>query len=216
MTAEYGHEPSRSYMDRDGAFHLNGAAFYNDAEADISGQFEFLDDLSTTELGYLDGVTAGASTAGGAVVLDSNSEFNDVGVLQVTDTLITSAQLLALNATPKTIVAAPGAGAYTQLVCAYLFLDHGGTDYDGIASGEDLAIKYTNSSGAIISTIETTGFLDASADALMIATPDDVVAVANAALVLHLLTAEIASGDGDLKVRAVYRTVRTAELTAIS
>lgn len=40
MAAETGHHPNRSYIDRDGRFHLNGAAFYNDAESDISGTLE--------------------------------------------------------------------------------------------------------------------------------------------------------------------------------
>lgn len=42
MTTEAGHEPNRSYLAQDGSFHLNGAAFYNDAEADISGSLELL------------------------------------------------------------------------------------------------------------------------------------------------------------------------------
>lgn len=40
MATEAGHVASRSYMAHDGSFHLNGAAFYNDAETDISGNLE--------------------------------------------------------------------------------------------------------------------------------------------------------------------------------
>lgn len=89
MTAVVGHEPNRSYMDGDGAFHLNGAAFFNDAEEDISQELEALDGVATalsaldnldaTELGYLDGVTAGTATASKAVVVDANK---DVGTLR--------------------------------------------------------------------------------------------------------------------------------------
>ncbi len=40
MAAEYGHEPSRSYRDQDGGFHVNGAAVFNDSEVDVSALLE--------------------------------------------------------------------------------------------------------------------------------------------------------------------------------
>jgi hypothetical protein len=55
--AESGHHPGRSFLSRDGEFHLNGAAFFNDGGDDISAALELLDDV-TTELSILDGVTA--------------------------------------------------------------------------------------------------------------------------------------------------------------
>lgn len=58
MTAEAGHHASRSYFDQDGNFHLNGSAFYNDAETDISGQLE---DIST--ITNLTSTTADIGTA---------------------------------------------------------------------------------------------------------------------------------------------------------
>lgn len=42
MTAEAGHAPNRSYMDRDGAFHTNGAALFNDNETDITDHLDML------------------------------------------------------------------------------------------------------------------------------------------------------------------------------
>lgn len=205
--SETGHQPNRHYADRDGNVHLNGSSIYTDESGTA---------VSGAELAVLD-VTAGAAAASKALVLDANAELNDVGVLKVADKIITTGELLALNATPITLVAAPGAGKYLHLVAAYLFLDFATTAYDGIAAGEDLTIKYTNGSGTTASTIEATGFLDAAADALAIAAPTSgVVAVANAALVLHMLTGEIATGDSPLKVRTIYREVRTAELAAIA
>ena len=40
MATEAGHAPNRIYMAQDGSLHLNGGAFYNDAEADISASLE--------------------------------------------------------------------------------------------------------------------------------------------------------------------------------
>lgn len=38
--AETGHQPNRVFIDQDGNFNLNGAAFKNDADTDISAQLE--------------------------------------------------------------------------------------------------------------------------------------------------------------------------------
>lgn len=208
MQTEQGHHPNQAYLDHEGEMHLNGSSL----RIDESGGA-----LTGAELAVLNGVTPGAALASKALVLDANAELNDVGILKVADKIVTTGEILALNATPISLVAAPGAGKYLELVAAYLFLDYNSAAYNGIAAGEDLTIKYTNASGTIASTIEATGFLDATADALAIAAPTSgVVAVANAALVLHLLTGEIATGNSPLKVRTIYREVRAAELAAIA
>lgn len=130
---------------------------------------------------------------------------------------ITSAQLLALNATPITVVAAPGAGLaiIPQRVVIY---KPAGTAYAGIAVGEDLVLKYTNGSGAQCSSvIETTGFLDQTTAQTRVAgmpgsvttTAGDYAPVANAAVVLHLLVGEITTGTSPLYVRTFYDIIKT-------
>lgn len=130
---------------------------------------------------------------------------------------VTSAQLLALNATPQTIVPALGAGL-AACVRRVVLYKPAGTAYAGIAAGEDLVLKYTNGSGAQCSSvIETTGFLDqttaqtrvATSPASTGSTAGDVTPVANAAIVLHLLSGEITTGDSDLYVRVHYDVVDT-------
>ena len=130
---------------------------------------------------------------------------------------VTSAQLLALNATPKTLVAAPGAG-FAIVPKRVVIYKPAGTAYAGIASGEDLVLKYTNGSGAQCSSvIETTGFLDqttaqtrvAHAPGSMTTVAGDYAPVANAALVLHLLSGEITTGDSPLYVRVWYDILQT-------
>lgn len=137
---------------------------------------------------------------------------NDTGIVTANVT-VSSAELLALNAVPKQLVAAPGAGKALILVDAQAMLDYGTTAYDGIAAGEDLEIRYTNGAGQLVATIETTGFLDAVADAYRHIYPASAAAiapVANAALVLDLASAEIATGDSPLKLRVRYREITLA------
>lgn len=178
--------------------------------------------VSSTELGFLNGVTAGTAAASKATVLDANQELNGIGVIRKADVVVATGEVLALNATPKTIVAGV-ASTYLEFLGAYLFLDFATTAYAGIAGGEDLVFKYTNASGVAVSQqIETTGFLDATADALAIAYPDGadvsglIASVAGAAIVLHLLVGEVTTGDSPIKVRCYYRHVRAAALAAIT
>lgn len=142
----------------------------------------------------------------------SRQDLDGVTLLDIRhkDTKITTAQLLALHATPISLVAAPGAGKFLMFLGALAFLKYGTVPYDGIASGEDLGVKYTDASGALVATIETTGFLDASANALRQVGSMNAIAaanlipVANAALVANLLVGEIATGDSDLYMRVYY------------
>lgn len=136
------------------------------------------------------------------------------GVATVT---VTSAELLALNATPKSIV--PAQGANLAILPTLVAVRHaGGTAYGGIAAGEDLVLKYTNGSGAQCSAaIETTGFLDQTTAQIRTArapsgsgsTPADFAPVANAAVVLHLLAGEITTGNFPLIVRCWYDVIPT-------
>ncbi len=130
--------------------------------------------------------------------------------LYFADVTVSTSELLALNTTPKQLVAAPGAGNILMLDSAQLWLDYATTAYDGIASGEDLSIKYTNGSGAEVAQIEATGFLDGTADEtryVKAASAAAVQPVANAALVLSMLVGNIATGDSPLKVRVFYRVL---------
>lgn len=129
------------------------------------------------------------------------------------DKLVTSAQLLAMFATPVVIVPAPGAGL--ALVFDSITVHKpAGTAYGGIAAGEDLTVKYTDQSGLEVAEIETTGFLDQATAQTRVAGGfraasgiASVTPVVNAALVLALLVGEIITGDSPLHVRTAYRVV---------
>jgi hypothetical protein len=130
---------------------------------------------------------------------------------------ITSAQILALNATAISVIAAPGAGLAIIPIRMALYKP-AGTAYAGVAAGEDLVLKYTNSSGAQCSgVVETTGFLDqTTAQTRMVGMPGstgttagDYAPVANAAVMIHLLSGEIITGDTDLHLKVWYDIIST-------
>lgn len=130
---------------------------------------------------------------------------------QVATGSITNAEALALRATPKTLVAAAGAGKVLEFVSLALFFDWTAAYTESTAN---LGVKYTNGSGAQVSeTIEATGFADAVADTMTVgvAKNDQLVAKTgcdNQALVLHNLGAgEWGGGNASNVIRyvCVYR-----------
>jgi hypothetical protein len=129
------------------------------------------------------------------------------------DVKITSAQLLALNATPQTVLPAPGSGMALIFEGAQIHKP-AGTAYAGIAAGEDLTFKYTDGSGTAVGGAETTGFLDQATAQSRYARPtgaasgvSDITPVENAVIVMGLLSGEITTGTSDLHVRIFYRVV---------
>lgn len=177
--------------------------------------------LSGTDTTPTDGTleTSGAAVIGGTLTVPAASGIllgTDI-ITKVQDTTITSAQLLALNGTPKTVVTAPGAGLAVIPICIVL-TKAAGTAYGGIAAGEDLAFKFTDGSGAECAPqVETTGFLDQTTAQVRVVNvyggagvaTATITPVANAAVVIQLLVGEITTGDSDLKVRVYYRVVPT-------
>jgi hypothetical protein len=130
------------------------------------------------------------------------------------DVLVSAAELLALNAAPKTIVPAPGSTALALIFEGAQLHKPAGTAYAAIAAGDDLSVKYTDGSGAELGGCEATNFLDqTTAQTRYVRATgaasgvSDITPVANAALVLHMLTGEITTGDSPLHVRVFYRVV---------
>lgn len=91
--------PSRCAIGPDGAFYLNGAAFYNDAGADISGSLESLNSVAPAELAFIDGVTAGTATADKAVVLDASKGIATITSATITTLTSTTGNVTTVNAT---------------------------------------------------------------------------------------------------------------------
>ena len=126
-----------------------------------------------------------------------------------------------IRATPKELIATPGASAMIEFVGAVLALDYGGTAFT--ESADNLAIRFTNGTGVILSeAIEATGFADATADTVLFVAPladgtssiTAATASVNQALVLHN------TGDGEwgnsgnspIQIIIYYRIHTTTEL----
>lgn len=146
---------------------------------------------------------AGDFAAGGDVYIAGNIISNAVNTAEVT---LTAAEVKALRATPAVLVPAPGAGKVIEFIGAVLILDYGGTN--GFTETTDnLAVKYTDGSGAAVSqAIETTGFIDQTADTMTTAQPKiDAIAAKsgceNKPLVLHN------TGDGEIAGNAANNNV---------
>jgi len=135
---------------------------------------------------------------------------------QADDVTITSAQILALNTTPVSIVAAPGASyasVFDGALCEY---DYGATAYT-LTSMTGVQFRYTNGSGTLLAQINETGFLDQTndelrwTDAYAAASGDsDILPVANAAIVAFAAGADPTLGDGTMTCRVFTRRVLAA------
>lgn len=128
---------------------------------------------------------------------------------------LTNAEILALRATPKTLVAAPGAGYFIEFISAVIFFDRVGSYTE---TADNMAIKLGDGSGTAVSeTIEVTGLLDAAGDVVMPVQPATSAVIAkaaaeNKALVLHNIgDGEYGGGNAgnEVLVRVTYRILPT-------
>lgn len=138
----------------------------------------------------------------------------DVSTIQYAEVALTADEIKALRATPKTLVAAPGAGKAIEFLSAVLLLDATATAF--AEDADNMAIKYTDGSGTSVSeTIEATGFIDQTADTLIAVKPATSAAIAksaceNKALVLHNTgDGEYATGTGTMRAKVAYRVHAT-------
>ena len=131
-------------------------------------------------------------------------------LIQYTEVAVTAAELLAIRATPKELVAAPGAGLALEFVSALFIYDYTAAFTE---TDDNLAIRYENTTGTVVSlTLETTGLLDATADKMSTIQPlaTDVLVVANKALVLHNTgNGELGGTGSACRVKVAYRVHAT-------
>jgi hypothetical protein len=131
-------------------------------------------------------------------------------VLQKQSTTLTAAQVKALNTTPIAIVTAGGANTIIKVDSIVAVLDYGTTAFTG---GNALEFRYTNGSGVKVASDLASGtFLNLTADAFGIAgaVEAQVIAAANAAVVVSVPTADPAAGDSTLDIHVYYRVVSVA------
>ncbi len=134
-------------------------------------------------------------------------------ITNVTRVDVNSAQLKALAASPVELVRAPGAGFLLEFISATLAYDSAATDYT-VQADENLAIRYENGSGTIVSlTVEADSLIkEAASDGIRIVHPiatfqdTDVVGAVNKSLVLdNIGSGEYDDGTGVMRVITTYR-----------
>lgn len=136
----------------------------------------------------------------------------DVGVLQLVEVAVNSAEIIGMSAAPKLILAAAGAGTYLLVDILTIQYNYGGTQF---TAGGEIQLQYGNTvlnggqqaavgigaaafNGFTASQVsQLSGFLGTAADA----------AVDNLGLFLGNAAAPFATGDGDLLVKVWYRQI---------
>jgi hypothetical protein len=128
--------------------------------------------------------------------------------VQYAEILVSSAEILALNATPKELVAAPGAGKVLELLSAVLILDFNTTAY---AVNGVLSVRETDDAGTALSeTVTLANFLAQTADTIRTLQPAAGHALAeNTPMVLSAATGETTNGDSPVRVKIAYRVHST-------
>lgn len=140
---------------------------------------------------------------------DANAGLQDARVnpMATARRTLTNAEVLALNATPIQLVAAPGAGK-VLVPLRFQAYKAAGTAYTA-GAGEDLAIIHTG--GSALMAIDSAGFLDAATDEWRLAyrlhaNPEttDFQAAENLALEATILVGEVTGGTSDIVVDLEY------------
>lgn len=149
--------------------------------------------------------------AGGMLVRDIQADSGDVVLIRSPKLTLTSTQLLALQTTPIDLLAAPGTGLIIDIECIVV-TKPAGTAYASVGAGDDITIRETDGSGAILAGIETTGFLDQTTAQTRIVRPYRIVAAtANSEItrltntsVCLFLGGQVTTGDSPLYFQVYY------------
>ena len=139
----------------------------------------------------------------GSVVLSPNDTLN---VVQFT---LTSAQILALNTTPITIVPATGAGTLIQVDGITAKLVFNSIAYTG---ANPISFAYTNASGVLVTGTVASAFIDSASGTNYYYAPANpsatgFVPVANAPIVAFVGTANPAAGNSTIVLTIRYHTI---------
>lgn len=130
-----------------------------------------------------------------------------------TKTAIPNASVRTMNATPVTIVEAPPAGyavANLRIHAKYIYAT---AAFDAVGAGDDLEFRYTDGSGTkLANDVETTGWLDQTADGYRMSGPvqTSLTPLAATKVVARFATGEVysAAGGGSLVINAIYDLIK--------
>lgn len=127
----------------------------------------------------------------------SSAAFKPVASVVTKNVELTSAEVKALRATPKEIIAAPGAGKMIVVESVALQLNYGGTNAF-TETADNLVLEYSDSGTDITASIETTGFIDQTADTVALVYPATIAAAASATAVTNESVVLKNTGDGEI------------------
>lgn len=127
----------------------------------------------------------------------TSSLFKAVGATKVDKLTLTSAEVKALRATPKTLVAAPGANKMVVVESITLALKYGGTN-GFTESADNLVVQYGDSGQDITGAIESTGFIDQTASTVAVYYPAAIAAMAYATAGVNEEVQLFNTGDGEI------------------
>lgn len=209
----YGQSDGLYYKRSDGSLVMvvNGVAQSTFGAAPTAGKVMISDGTTVAPTALSGDVTvtgAGVTAIGAAKVLSS---MLSPLTIQYTTVTASSAQLLAINATPKTVVAAPGAGFVTIIHKAILVLNYNSAAY---ANNGILGLYETNAAGTLLTgTLTLASFLAQTADTIKELHPTAASATTgltrldNKAVVLTQATGESITGNSPVDVHCWYSTV---------
>lgn len=131
----------------------------------------------------------------------------------ITDTVVmTSAEVKALRANGKTLIAAPGANKIAIVDSLVLKLNYGGTNAF-TESADNLVLEYYDSGTDITGSIETTGFIDGTADYVAVIRPASIATMAAATVGVNEAVRLFNTGDGEIAGNAANDNTLTAVIT---
>lgn len=133
----------------------------------------------------------------------------DVSALKSVDVNLSAAQLDALNATPISAIAAPGAGKITMVEGATCFVDFVATRLE--AGSGVLSFRYTDGSGVKVTADVPNATVELNSDTYYRAIAASGIPVVNAAVVATI-DADVTSGDSIINCRLYYRVVTVSDI----
>lgn len=128
------------------------------------------------------------------------------------DFVLTAAQMDTLNATPVTVLAAPGSGLVNLVQAIFLQVNSTGFTAFELGSGV-LEFRYVDGSGSKVITDVVNGVVESATDVQDLCPPIVCTPSANALICAHA-SADVTAGTGNIQGRIWYRTVKVSEIVA--
>ncbi len=131
------------------------------------------------------------------------------GEIHCDSVTLTNAEIKSLRASPKTLVAAPGAGKVIEFLNAILILNYGSNALT--ESTDNLVIQYDNGQD-VTAAIEMTGFIDQTTDQMAFVNAAG-IATATAANCANQALELFNTGDGEFGGNAANDTTMTVKIS---